>query len=270
MPLRQVEVGSAAALEELFSAEDYDWPPSSGASVPRLALTSLPEDLGDRAVQHKKSLFMRSLLPLVLAENRRLRAERAFLRELFHAGLAQASSRDWERAEQLKEQFRVSGDLTQPGVQRLLLSRVDVVPPSLALAQAAIETGWGTSRFALQGNSLFGQWTWQQDAGIAPAQRDEGANHAVRAFPTLRGSVRAYFHNLNTNSAYKSFRAMRARMRAAGEPLDPIVLADGLKQYSQRGGDYVAELKSMISGNGLHDSLEGVRLVDLDTEIATR
>lgn len=261
--LRPVSVDSAHALEKVFKKADYDWPPGSGPSVPRLAVTTLPEDLSSHAVVHKKSLFLRSLLPLILAENREILNERAFLTHYFSHRDFRARAWATRRARLIAKRFRVRGDLANRAVQAELMRRVDVVPPALALAQAAIESGWGTSRFALEGNSLFGQWTWDEAHGITPSARVAGARHAVRAFPSLRASVRAYFRNLNTFGAYAKFRYLRAAMRREGKPLNPMVLADGLGQYSQRGDDYVAEVKTMIQTNDLGEYVRGVRLAAL-------
>ena len=151
----------------------------------------------------------------------------------------------------LAELYRVNGDLNDPLVRDILLRRVDEVPPALVLAQAANESAWGNSRFAREANNLFGQWTYKQDLGMVPARRDEGARHYVRVFPDLRSSVRAYLRNINIGHAYLDLRRMRARMRAAGQQLDPYRLSDGLLRYSQRGEEYVNEIRTMMSINGL-------------------
>jgi len=264
--LEPVSPDSAKALEHTFEQADYGWPPSSGASVPRLAVTALPDDLADRAVKHKKTLFLRSLLPLVLAENRIIRHERRFLKRYFDDGDFRPGAWATRRAKLIAERFGIRGDLSEHSIQTKLLRRVDEVPPALALAQAAIESGWGTSRFALQGNSLFGQWTWRGDQGLTPSARPEGARHSVRAFPNLRASVRAYFHNLNTFHAYAKFRTLRAAMRRAGKPLDPLALTVGLDRYSQRRDEYVTEVKAMIESNRLATHLRDVHLAEAETE----
>jgi len=146
----------------------------------------------------------------------------------------------------LAKKFRVHGDLTNPRVAAKLLGRLDEIPPALALAQSAIETGWGTSRFALQGNSLFGQWTFKRSKGLKPTDRKLDAAHYVASFPTLRDSVRAYMRNLNIGHAYKEFRQERARLRADGDSLQAEELAVYLFRYSQRGEHYVVDLQRMI------------------------
>lgn len=132
-----------------------------------------------------------------------------------------------------------------------LLKRVDTIPVSLALAQAANESAWGTSRFALEGNNIFGQWCYDEGCGLVPNRRANEASHEVRAFISIEASVRAYFMNLNTHHRYESFREMRFQMRNQRGRLDPMVLAYGLHGYSERGQKYVDEVQSIIKQNDL-------------------
>jgi Bax protein len=134
-----------------------------------------------------------------------------------------------------------------------------VVPVGLALAQGIEESGWGTSRFALQGNAVFGQWTFSKGAGIVPKGRDEGASHEVKVFPTLAGSVRQYVRNLNNHRAYREFRRERAILRVADSPMDSRILAKTMTRYSQRGAEYVSSILGLIKTNKL-DQLDGARL----------
>jgi Bax protein len=145
-----------------------------------------------------------------------------------------------------------------PGLIDDLLYRVDFVPPGLALGQAAYESGYGTSRFAAEGNALFGQWTYGGE-GIKPQQqRKSKGDHRIKAFDWPFDSVRGYFINLMSHRAYEDFRALRARLRAEGKPLDSLVLADGLLSYSERGQDYVDSLKGMIRHNKLDSADDAV------------
>ena len=128
---------------------------------------------------------------------------------------------------------------------------MDVIPVSLVLAQAATESGWGTSRFAVQGNNLFGQWCYREGCGIVPKQRAGDASHEVRAFPTIEGSVNAYFANINSHHLYQNFRQIRAEMRQQQMTLDSTALAAGLKRYSERGMNYVEDILKIISQNSL-------------------
>ena len=129
---------------------------------------------------------------------------------------------------------------------------MDEIPVSLAIAQAAKETGWGTSRFALEGNALFGQWTWSGE-GLKPKEAKEGENHKVMKFNILQASVRAYQRNINTHSTYKDFRKARAKLRDLNKPLDSIVLSKYLNKYAETGNQYVEVLKKIIKQNKLQD-----------------
>lgn len=132
-----------------------------------------------------------------------------------------------------------------------LLNRLDQIPASMILAQAAIESAWGTSRFVRLGNNYFGQWCYKKGCGIVPKARNKGAKHEVRKFNNTKKSIYAYFHNINTHSAYKQVRKIRAQERAQGKPLSGMKMVAGLKNYSQRGQAYIDELRSVIRFNKL-------------------
>lgn len=236
------------ALEAVFSEAGYTWPPAG--PVPRFALQQLPPDLAELPTQSRKSLFFASLTPLILIENERLQQKRARLEALLSA--PHLSAAEQEELAALAERYAVSGDLDDPKKQRQLLNRVDEIPLGLALAQAAKESGWGTSRFAQEGRNLFGVWTWDQSQGLVPAGRQPGMTHLVRVFPNLQASVRNYLHTLNTGAVYATLRWQRARQRAAGAPLQALALAEGLERYSERGEAYVEEVRAMILNNQLH------------------
>ena len=129
--------------------------------------------------------------------------------------------------------------------------RVDIIPASLVLAQAANESAWGTSRFTLEGNNIFGQWCYEEGCGIVPRRRAAGATHEVRRFETIEEAVAAYFVNINTNPVYQYLRELRAQMRVQQLELNPLVLAFGLGRYSERGGNYIDEVQSIIIQNDL-------------------
>lgn len=256
--LQQLEVDSAADLEAAFEAMGYSWPPTL---VPAIELQTFPSDLADVAdAKQRKALFFRALLPIVLAENAMIEEMRDQLIVLFEKGVHRLNSTELHWLESVAEQYSVKGSLSSPQIQQLLLRRVDVVPPALVLAQAANESGWGTSRFALTGNNLFGQYTYQDAKGIVPLARPEGATHSVRAFSSLDDSVRSYIHNLNTNRAYSELRNMRQQMRTDGKGLSSHQLAKGLQSYSERGAAYVEEIQGMIRSNQLPAVLDGVSL----------
>jgi len=142
-------------------------------------------------------------------------------------------------------------DLTDRVLQDKLLRRVDTLPPSLVLAQAAEESGWGTSRFAAEGNALFGMWTWSGE-GVTPLQQRSGlGNYKIAAYETPLHSVIAYMHNLNTHQAYKELRVRRAELRKAGAKVTGWDLAKTLTKYSERGQAYVDSLHSLMNVNKL-------------------
>lgn len=245
----------------------YTWPP--GGSVPAVAIDTFPDDLSALPVSLKKSVFFRALLPMVLAENRRIAAARDRLKTLdamLDADPQQPlAESDKAFTEQLLRRYRVEGDIRDPQVRDTLLRRVDTVPPALALAQAANESGWGTSRFTREANNLFGEWTWNEDIGLLPRRRAEGATHFIRIFPSLHASVRAYIHNLNTGHAYGYLRQMRARLRDQGRFPDALTLARGLERYSERGQAYVNEIRAMIRHNDLDALPSDLSLREPDT-----
>ncbi|MBL4581355.1 MAG: glucosaminidase domain-containing protein [Gammaproteobacteria bacterium] len=132
-----------------------------------------------------------------------------------------------------------------------LLLKVDVIPASLVLAQAANESAWGTSRFALEGNNIFGQWCFEEGCGIIPNRRVEGATHEVKSFDSIKAAIEGYYLNINTHRLYAGFRQERARLRRLGRRLDPMLLAQGLDRYSQRGESYIDEVQTLIQQNDL-------------------
>ena len=129
---------------------------------------------------------------------------------------------------------------------------MDEIPTSMIIAQAAKETGWGTSRFAQEGNALFGQWTWSGE-GIKPANADKDTTHKIMKFNVLQASVKAYQRNLNTHSSYRDFRSARAEMRDNGEKLDSTALTEHLDSYAETGKEYVKILQQIIRQNNLED-----------------
>ena len=129
---------------------------------------------------------------------------------------------------------------------------MDIIPTSIALAQAAKESGWGTSRFALEGNALFGQWTWSGE-GLKPKDSEKNEGHKVMKFNVLQASVRAYQRNINTHSTYKEFRKERAMLRDKGKPLDSLILSKHLNKYAETGEKYVEVLRQIIKQNNLQD-----------------
>ena len=206
----------------------------------------LPKEINKiESTKKRKEMFIKIVLPLIVKENNKIRIDR---KRLF-AILSKNSNTDIEKKwlEKKYKQYGVpSKDLS------ILKIRMDEVPVSLALAQAAKETGWGTSRFAQEGNALFGQWTWSGE-GLKPKESDKNEGHKVMKFNVLQASVRAYQRNINTHSSYKNFRKARAELRDRGQPLDSIILAEYLDKYAETGDQYVDVLKKIIMQNSLKD-----------------
>jgi len=195
----------------------------------------------DTPIPEKKKLFFDTLRPIVEAENARVQAERESILA------ARKSGETTDTIDAIAEDYRVDG-WTGTEWSRLL-ARVDTVPVTLALAQAANESSWGQSRFAQQGNNLFGEWCFTEGCGLVPQQRTEGKTHEVADYASVNHSVRSYIHNLNTGSAYAALRKLRQQARAAGQEPSAMTLASGLARYSERGLAYVNEIKSMIRAN---------------------
>ena len=254
----------AATLQEIFRARDYaiDTVRSGEKAVPRLVVAGLPDDMKRLdSTDERKRLFVKTMLPLVLLVNESIERDRDRLRKLKDVVEAGHALAPMDRIWVARTAARYK--LDNPGRAEIgdLLKRVDVVPVSLALAQAAEESGWGTSRFAQDGNALFGQLTWTAgQQGIVPRNRRDGETHRFRSFDDLLESVRVYVHNLNTHDAYRGFRLSRASLRAKGKPLDSLRLVGALEKYSERGTAYVEQLRTLIRVNKLQD-FDGVSLV---------
>ena len=219
------------------------------ASSPPLVVTrdfakQIPESHVTLTVKRQKKSFVGITLPLILAANEEISQRRKAIERAVMQG-DQATVERWARLYRIEIENKPIAE-----IEWQLLLRADFVPVSLALAQAAIESGWGTSRFALQGNALFGQWAWQKDAGLKPA-RASNSEAVVRSFPNLFGSVRAYMHNLNTHPRYAAFRARRHLLRGRTQSDLGYQLSNFLDGYAEIGEVYVAKLKTLIRSNDL-------------------
>lgn len=208
----------------------------------------LPDMRAIDDTQLRKATFFGHLEPVVAARNAAILEQRKEL-----SALAQSwkqgqnlSFLDRYRLKSLARQYEVEWKEQAGDVIAKLRRRIDAVPVSLVLVQAAKESGWGTSRFAREGNNLFGQWCYTRGCGIVPANRPGGAKHEVREFSTVADAIDAYLHNINTSDAYRSLREIRANLRRAGKTPDGKSLADGLLYYSQRREAYVQEVKLML------------------------
>jgi len=228
--------------------------------VPRVYLTEISDQWSKKTSQEidvtlKKRLFFRAIGPLALRNNELVLQDREKLQALLaQPDSGTAADREWF-ANLLQDYGLDPADYADKAkLGEALLKRVDVIPPSLVLAQAAEESGWGTSRFAFTGNALFGQWTWGGQ-GIRPEQQRSGrGDYKIAAFDAPLQSVQAHARNLNTHNAYAQFRTKRAQLRANNERISGNKLVDALSSYSERGLDYVKSLRSIISYNNLDDT----------------
>ena len=239
---------NASTVKELFKDTDYSLKNiRETKKVKPVKLSLLPKEIKDiQSTREKKELFLEIILPLVLEENNRIRLDRKKLFSILNKNNNTDQEIRWLNSK-FKQYGVVKKDLAT------LKIRMDEVPVSLALAQAAKETGWGTSRFAIEGNALFGQWTWSGE-GIKPAGADSSdGDHKVMKFKVLKASVRAYQRNLNTHNSYREFRLARAIMRDNEEELDSLTLANYLDKYAATGKEYTKVLKKIIEQNALKD-----------------
>ena len=239
---------SASTVKELFKDTEYDLNEIRKSKLVKpIKLSLLPEEIRKiENTKEKKKLFLEIILPLVLEENNRIKLDRLKLFRVLNKKNNSNSEISWLNSK-FKQYGVVNKDLST------LKIRMDEVPVSLALAQAAKETGWGTSRFAIEGNALFGQWTFSGE-GLKPAGADSSdGSHKVMKFKVLKASVRAYQRNLNTHNSYRAFRKARALMRERNQKLDSLELADFLDKYAATGIEYTKIIKKIIEQNSLQD-----------------
>jgi Bax protein len=223
-------------------------------------ITVFPDFASIDTVAVKKQQFFDFLEDYVMAENANIAETRRELRsyvDIANSGVA-FSQRERRWILQLAEHYDLdTSALSDREIANELYLRVDKVPVSLALAQAANESAWGTSRFARQGNNIFGQWCYEEGCGLVPRSRLSGATHEVKKFDSIQESVNAYINNINTHPSYSYLRELRARMRDRNRPLDSLRLAMGLGSYSQRGDNYVDEVQNLIVQNQLTERDKG-------------
>ena len=193
----------------------------------------------------KRELFIKIVLPLILHENEKIIDDRKKLFKILGKNFNSPGEKVWLNR-RFKEYKIEDKDFAE------LKMRMDIIPVSIALAQAANESGWGTSRFALEGNALFGQWTWSKK-GISPKNKDPDQNHKILQFQILKASVRAYKNNLNTHNAYKEFREVRAKLRQSGTTITGLALIKYLKRYASIGEKYTELIEGIMVQNSLTD-----------------
>ena len=238
---------SAATIKQLFEDTNYSLKDvRKNKLVKPVALTLLPQEIKMiENTKKRKEFFIQIVLPLIVKENNNIRIDRKTLFSVINKSNNSVAEKQW--LEKKYKQYGVkSGDLSS------LKVRMDEIPISLAIAQAAKETGWGTSRFAQEGNALFGQWTWSGE-GLKPKDADADKGHKVMKFNVLQASVRAYQRNLNTHRTYREFRKARAELRDLNKPLDSLELSKYLNKYAETGNQYVEVLQKIIKQNNLKD-----------------
>jgi len=259
--VRKAEFFSAAILSVgmivlivLVESQTESVPQSPSNFVTLEPITVFPDFASIQNIKVKKQQFLDYLQDYIVAESLKIHGTRSQLisyAEIANDG-ATFSSREKDWLMSLADEYRIDKDsLNQRDLVNELLLRVDVIPVSLVLAQAANESAWGTSRFTLEGYNIFGQWCYEVGCGIVPNRRPSGAIHEVKKFYSVEESVAAYFTNINSHHLYQYFRSLRAQMRAHHLALDPMVLAYGLGRYSERGVNYVDEVQSIIIQNEL-------------------
>ncbi len=239
---------SASTIEQLFKDNGYNLDKVKETKLVNVGnqLTRLPKELKNiESSKKRKNLFIQIVLPLIIEENLKIRFDRKKLFEILNKNNTTKRDKAW-----LNLKFKQYG-VNNNDLSKLKI-RMDEIPVSLAIAQAAKETGWGSSRFAQEGNALFGQWTWSGD-GIKPLDIEKGQKHKVAKFKILKASVRAYQRNLNTHSSYKKFRIERAIQRDNDEKLDSLKLVNFLEKYAETGKEYTEILKKIIIQNNLID-----------------
>ena len=238
---------SASTIKQLFEDTDYNLQDVRKKKLVKpVALTLLPQEIKMiENTKKRKEFFIQIVLPLIIKENSNIRIDRKNLFKIINKSNNTNLEKQW-----LGKKYKQYG--VAPGDLSSLKIRMDEIPVSLAIAQAAKETGWGTSRFAQEGNALFGQWTWSGE-GLKPKEAKAGEGHKVMKFNVLQASVRAYQRNLNTHSTYRDFRKARAELRDLGKPLDSLELSKYLNKYAETGNQYVEVLQKIIKQNKLKD-----------------
>lgn len=271
--------GSVDDVIEWLKAEDWWGEENRGEQleVPHAMITGINPKWRETSqklpVPEKKAIFYRLMLPLIVHANDLVLKRRVALievRDQLAAG-DDISAEDLDALRRGLVMLRVvdadaapsitAANKELPAMIEEALYKLDVIPNGLVLGQAAYESGYGTSRFAAEGNALFGQWTFGGDGIVPGEQRKNLGDHRIAAFDWPFDSVRGYYINLMTHPAYEEFRRLRAELRAAGKPLSSLVLADGLINYSERGQEYVDTLKGMIRVNHL-DVADGATFRD--------
>ena len=251
---------TTSEIDALFKKVNYNLADVRDTKLVKPAyINLLPNEIKKiENTKKRKEMFIKIVLPLILKENNKIRLDRKRLFTIINKSNNSITEKKW-----LEKKYKQYG-VTSRDLSTLKV-RMDEIPVSLAIAQAAKETGWGTSRFAIEGNALFGQWTYS-GAGLKPKGADNDKTHKVMKFNILKASIRAYERNLNTHSSYKKFRKARAIMRDNDEKLDSLLLADYLDLYAETGKEYTVILKKIIKQNSLTD-FDDVKLMPITKKL---
>ena len=238
---------TTSEIDSLFKEVNYNLKDvRSTKLIKPVDIGLLPKEIKNIGnTKKRKDMFIKIVLPLIVKENTKIRIDRKRLFTILNKNRNTDIEKKW-----LEKKYKQYG-VKQNDLSSLKI-RMDEIPVSLAIAQAAKETGWGTSRFALKGNALFGQWTWSGE-GLKPKNAEEGKDHKVMKFNSLQLSVRAYLRNLNTHSTYKNLRKERTNLRDKNKPLDSLILSKYLDKYAETGNKYVEVLRKIIEQNNLKD-----------------
>lgn len=258
---RKLELGFAAFTSLALAGLTFMVMQLANPELPEITMepdlvpiTVFPDFASIENVDVKKQQFFDYLEDYVIAENEAIaevREELQSFADIANSGVG-FSNRERQWILELADYYRIdSTEKSDREIANELMLRVDGIPVSLVLAQAANESAWGTSRFALEGNNIFGQWCFEEGCGIVPSRRRSGDIHEVKRFDSIRESISGYFQNINTHDSYRYLRQLRAEMRVANADLDPLLLASGLGRYSQRGDHYVDEVQNIILQNDL-------------------
>lgn len=261
--LQNSSVSETADIKGYFDSQSskLDPLPEHSQLVAPIFIWRLPKDLiGIEKVNYRKKTFITLLLPLLIRHNIAITQKRSSLKILIEKPILSLSIDEQNWLVKTALYYKVfDKNIPKPIITKKilkeLLNRIDIIPVSLALAQSSLETGWGTSRFSIDGNALFGQWTWKTNKGIRPKQRAPGTKHSVLRFSQLAESIEDYTHNLNSSSHYRSLRSKRSALRKAGYPTDiwSQNLVDELKKYSSDSEHYISTIKAIIRENRLTD-----------------
>lgn len=212
-----------------------------------LRASEFPPSYYKLPLNEKKKFFFEFFVGEIELENRKILKEREFVESLKNNKNLQEDSYEYRILEELQVKYKVNNIYDYDK----FLRRIDIIPPSMALAQAAIESGWGTSRFFKEANNIFGEWTYNPNMGIIPLRRKTGKKHFIRVFTNLQESIAAYMLNLNRTGAYYQFRAKRREMRLKDVFIDGVKLSETMSKYSGIGHNYIKMLKNMIKRNNL-------------------